>query len=148
MSRSHEAYRGDAIGKLIAHDFGNGQACDGRLDRGLQYVMQAYAGGSATCDQVILLAVGLALKRGDIHIFPAFCRKLLEQCGGCRAIDIKSDLGWHQFFGEGLWRRLGQHGGQTHGQTSRGGKRHNLIARGNQSLQLQGVMQTLRKSLA
>ena len=81
MRRAHELDRGLAIGELILHDLGNGESRESRFNGGLQHLCQFGARCGTACDQVVLLAVGFASKRLDIHMLPALGRELFEQCG-------------------------------------------------------------------
>ena len=122
MRRSDEPHGSGPIGQLVTHHFGNWQCGDRGFDCRLQRSRQARAGCRAARHQDVLLAIGLAGERRDIHIGPSFGRQLLEQRGRGRAAGVKTDLHGHELFGVGLGSRLAAHCGQSHGKPARGGE--------------------------
>ena len=80
VGRTHELDGGHAVGQLVAHYLGNGQAVDGGGDAFLQARGQR-GGGGAAGDQVVLLAVGFAFQRGQVDVFQALGGQLLCSAG-------------------------------------------------------------------
>ncbi|CFL86638.1 Uncharacterised protein [Bordetella pertussis] len=148
VRRAHELDGGLAVGQLVAHHLGNGQAVDGGVQPLLQPDGQLRAGGRAARHQVFLLAIGLAFQRGRIQAFQALGGQLLGQRGGGLAVGVQADLHRHQFLGVGLLGGLGQHGRQAHRQPARRGERLDRAAVGQQMVARQGGAHAFGERLA
>lgn len=134
---AHEADGGDAVGRLIAHDLGNGQLAQRVFQRRLQGGRQRRALGDAAVDELFVLAVRLARESGDVDALQALGRELLLQRGRGLAVGVQPHAHGHEFFREFAVGSLRQHGRQVHGQPSRRGIGGGGAAVGQQAPALQ-----------
>ena len=148
VRRAYEADAGPAVFELVAHDLGDRQCGQRRIERHLQAGGQRGAAHRGGPEQRLGLAVGLALEPVDDRCIGAQCGELFQQrrCGLSLRIDPNDD--WHQLVRHCAVASLGMHRADVRSQPTRRGIGCDDRVLTGQALRLQVRRQQLGERLA